>query len=167
MKRDYRTYAFILWISGLLLSGCAVRPMVATTTIGSIDSRERLLIATQTSDFKDRVVSNIVHEFEKGGLFIEVIDLENLKNKSGRDYQAMVIMNEYKVFQSDGRVTRFMEGMNASDMKKIVLLTTAGTPGMIPEKWGVDAVSAASEMADVDNISGMIIRKVHMILASE
>ena len=167
MKRNYRNYAFVLLISGLLLSGCAVRPMVPTTTIGSIGSRERLLIATQTSEFKDGVVSNVTQEFEKAGLFIEITDLENLENRSCRDYQAIIIMNEYKAFRNDSRVTRFMEGVDAGDTKKIVLLTTAGAPGMIPEKWDVDAISAASEMAEVDSVSRLIIRKVHMILTSE
>ena len=64
MRRNHWIYSFFVLFLGVWISGCAVRP-IATSTIGAIDSKERLLIATQDSEFKDTVVSNVIKEFEK------------------------------------------------------------------------------------------------------
>ena len=167
MKKHYLYYISVLFLLGSWVSGCATRPMIVTTTIGALDARDKLLIAMQGSEFKDKVLSNIIHEFEKEGLFIEIIDLENLAEKSSRDYGAVVIMNEYRMFQVDERARHFIQGIDADEQKKIVLLTTAGSPGMTGEDLNVDAISSASEMIEADILSDRIIVRVTSILSSK
>ena len=166
MRRNHWIYSFFVLFLGVWISGCAVRP-IATSTIGAIDSKERLLIATQDSEFKDTVVSNVIKEFEKEKVFIEVIDLANLTRKSTKDYEAIVIMNEYKFFSINRHVKQFMKCVDENDKKKIVLLTTAGHPRLMIKGAEVDAISSASRIAKADSVSEMIIQRVSRILSSD
>jgi hypothetical protein len=166
MKRNYPGYILFIAFLACWVSGCATRPMIVTTTIGALDAREKLLIAMRGSEFKDKVLSNIINEFEKEHLFIEIIDLENLAEKSSRDYDAVVIMNEYKMFQIDERVRQFINGIDEDEQKKVVLLTTAGSPDMIGEDFKVDAISSASKIIEADALSNRIIQRVTSILSS-
>lgn len=112
------------------------------------------------------MLSNIIHEFEKENLFMEIIDLENLAEKSSRDYEAVVIMNEYQMFRIDKRALQFIRGLDANERKKIVLLTTAGSPGMVKEDFRVDAISSASEVVGAEALSNRIVERVTSILSS-
>ncbi len=163
MKIKYWIYAFVLLFIGLWISGCAKRP-IPTNIIGPVDSKERLLIVTQDSTFKDTVVSNIISEFEKEKVFIEVIDLTRLPDKSTRDYGAIVIMNDYKFFRMNNDVTAFMQRVDDNEKRKIVLLTTAGSPTLVKDDLDVDAFTSASKMIQADAVSEMIIKKINRII---
>ena len=164
MKRKYWIYVLLVMLLGICISGCAPRPLV-TNTIGAIDSKKRLLIATQDSEFKDAVVSKVVKGFKKKKVFIEVMDLANLSSKSSKAYKAIVIMNDYKFFQINRHVRHFLKSTPEYDKKKIVLLTTAGSPRLMVKGVEIDAVSSASEIAKADTVSEKIIQKVNAILS--
>ena len=164
MKAKRVLHIFIVIIIGILFSGCSIKPMIETNTFGSMESRERLLIASRDSEFKDKILADILKEFEPRGLFIEVIDLENLSKKIGRNYQAIVLINEYRMFQVDNRVNEFVNGISEEERSKIVLLTTAGDPKNVKDIPEVDAISSASELVNSGTISEEIITRVNAIL---
>ena len=163
MKINYRVRFFILLIV-IGLSGCAPKPIV-TSRIGTIDSKNKLLIATQKSEFKEAIVSKVVKGFEGNNVFIEIIDVANLPNTETDDYEAIVILNEYKFFQINRNVGNFLKSVDDSEKKKIILLTTGGSPRLIEEGSEVDAISSASKMANTGTISNSIIQKVNGILS--
>jgi hypothetical protein len=163
MNINYRVRFFII-LMVIGLSGCAPQPIV-TSTIGALDSKNRLLIATQKSEFKEAIVSKVVKAFEGNNIFIEVIDLATLPNTQTDNYKAIVILNEYKFFQINRNAKKFIKGIDDNDRKKIVLLTTAGSPRLMVKGSEVDAISSASKMADTSTISNLIIQKVDSILS--
>jgi len=138
---------------------------MVTSTIGAIDSKNKLLIATQKSEFKEAIVSKVVKGFEENNIFIEVIDLANLSNKLTEDYKAIIILNDYKFFQINRQAKKFLKNLNDYDRKKIVLLTTAGSPKLMIKSSEVDAISSASKISNTDTISDKIIQKVNNILS--
>ena len=163
MKIDYRVkFSIILMLIGM--AGCAPKPIV-TSRIGTIDSKNKLLIATQKSEFKEAIVSKVVKAFEGNNIFIEVIDVINLPNTQTNDYEAIVILSEYKFFQINQNVEKFLKSIDDSEKKKIVLLTTGGSPHLIEEGSEIDAISSASKMANTGTISNSIIQKVNGILS--
>jgi len=155
-------YLIILMV--ISVTGCAPQPMV-TSTIGAIDSRNRILIASQKSEFKEDIVSKVVKGFEEGHIYIEIIDLRNLSNILTEDYQAIVILNDYKFFQINRHARKFLKNVNDYERKKIVLLTTAGSPDLMKKSSEIDAISSASVIEDTDTISDKIIKKVNVILS--
>jgi hypothetical protein len=138
---------------------------MVTSTIGTVDSKNRLLIATQKSEFKEAIVSKVVKSFEGNNIFIEVIDLADLSNKLIEDYKAIVILNDYKFFQINRNTKKFLKNINDYERRKIVLLTTAGSPKLMIKSSEVDAISSASIIANTDTISDAIIQKVNIILS--
>ena len=163
MENSHRINFFIILLL-ICLSGCAPKPMV-TSTIGAIDSKNRILIASQKSEFKEDIVSKVVKGFEEGQVFIEVIDLANLSNKSAEDYKAIVILNDYKFFRINKQTKKFLKNVNDYNRKKIVLLTTAGSPKLMIKSSEINAISSASIIEDTDTISDRIINKVTVILS--
>ena len=165
MKKNHWICILSVMLLAMCLSACAPRPLVTGSTIGAISSKNRILIATKNSEFKDAVVSRIVKALEKEKVFIEIIDLANLSNISSKGYEAIVIMNEYKFFRINRHVRHFLESTSEYDRKKIVLLTTAGSPSIMVKGAEVDAISSASKNANAGSVSEKIIRKVDAILA--
>jgi hypothetical protein len=163
MENNHRINFFIILIV-ICISGCAPRPMV-TSTIGAIDRKNKLLIATQKSEFKEAIVSKVVKGFEENNIFIEVIDLANLSDKLIEDYKAIVILNDYKFFQINRNTKKFLKNVNDYERRKIVLLTTAGSPKLMIKSSEVDAISSASKISNTDTISDKIIQKVNTILS--
>jgi hypothetical protein len=163
MKLSVWDYGALMIILVVALSRCAAPP-IKTTTMGPIDSENRLLIATQKSEFKDAVVSKVAENFEKESVFIEVTDLSNLSQKPCEAYRAIVIVNAYRFFQINQDVKEYIEASCEADKKKIVLLTTAGSPHHINHQLDVDAISSASRMTSVDAVSNTIITKVQSLL---
>jgi hypothetical protein len=163
MKNNNRIIFFIILIV-ICISGCAPPPMV-TSTIGTVDSKNRLLIATQKSEFKEAIVSKVVKSFEGNNIFIEVTDLADLSNKLIEDYKAIIILNDYKFFQINRNTKKFLKNVNDYERRKIVLLTTAGSPKLMIKSSEVDAISSASITGNTDTISDEIIQKVNTLLS--
>jgi hypothetical protein len=150
-------------ILGTYVAGCAPR-LVSTITFGDIDSKKRLLIATQKSEFKDAVVNNVVAGLESERIFIEIIDVSNLLTQEADDYHAILIVNNYRYFRINRDVSHFLERTEQPVKKKILLLNTAGNPGRVDEGLGVDAISSASAMEEAQDVSDRIVQKLNDLL---
>jgi len=161
---NHKIYVLFLLFFAIYISGCATKP-IATTTIGAIDGRDRVLIATQGSKFKDAVVSRVVEDLEKNDLYIEITNLSALTNRSTEEFKAIVIINSYKYFSFNKHVRNFLENTNDYDQEKIVLLATAGSPHRMNKGKEVDAISSASKIDDVDNVSMDIVQRVSSIIS--
>ena len=164
MKINYKIYVMFLLLFSIYIAGCATKP-IPTTTIGAIDGRDRVLIATQESKFKNEVVSRVVEDLKNNDLYIEITDISDLSNRTTEDYKAIVIINDYKLFRFNKHVRNFLDNINDYDKKKIVLLATAGSPNRMNKGAEVDAISSASEIDDADDISMIIVQRVNSILS--
>jgi len=163
MKDKIGIYLLFFLVLGTYVAGCAPR-LVSTSTLGAIDSKKRLLIAMQKSEFKDAVVNNVVAGLEKERIFIEIIDVSNLLTQKADDYNAILVVNNYRYFRINRDVSDFFKRAEQPVKEKIVLLTTAGNPGRVDEGLGVDAISSASEMESVQDVSDSIVQKVNALL---
>lgn len=161
----YRTaiHLLLLVVLGSYVAGCAPK-LVPTSTLGAIDSKKRLLIATQKSEFKDTVVDNVVSGLNRERIFIEIIDVSNLRTQNAAAYNAIFIVNNYRFFRINQNVSDFLEHAEQPVKEKIVLLNTAGSPGRVDEGLGVDTISAASEMEKTQDVSDTIVQKLNALL---
>jgi hypothetical protein len=164
MKIKFKIYVPFLLLFSVYSTGCATKP-ITTTTIGVIDGRDKVLIATQKSEFKEAVVSKVIEDLEKNDLYIEISDLSELAKKSAKEYEAIVIINSYKYFNFNKHVRNFLENTDKLEQKKVVLLSTAGTPKWADKGEELDAMSTASKIDEVDNVSMNIVQRVNSILS--
>jgi len=145
----------------LVAFGCAVRA-IKTTETGDPRARNKVLIATQRSEFKEAVVSRIVEDLRKDLHYVKVIDLRALKDEPAREYDAIVVVNTCKAWRMSRGASSFVKSFE--EKEKVVLLTTAGGGDWMPKSVGVDAITSASKSQKVDPLADDIVGRVRRIL---
>ena len=124
----------------------------------------RILVAARSSAFKDAVVEGIERAFEGESVSMNFIGLQDLRDESAEDYDAVILINTCVAWSLDPQVDAFLhryrEGAN------IVVVTTSGDGHWEPKKQNrrFDTVASASEMARVDEVTGEIVAKVRALL---
>ena len=137
-----------------------------TRIVGESSSQERILIASQGTEFKNAVTESIATEFGKDGVCVEIVDVSNLSAVKTGTYSVFVIMNDYTWFSMDGDVKDFLESIKEHERKKLVLLITAGTPSSIDDDLQVDAVTCESEPSDIQSVSEKVKDRIRSVLAA-
>lgn len=153
--------SLVLVAAALAFCGCAVRA-VKTTEAGDPGARQRVLIATERSEFKEAVVKRIVEDLQKDLCYVKVIDLKRLKREPADDYGAVVVVNTCKAWNLSRRASKFVK--NFPDKDRVVLLTTAAGEGWKHGPLGVDAITSASKTRKIDPVADEISGKVRKIL---
>ena len=159
--RNRAISSLVLVVVGLAFCGCAVRA-VKTTEAGDPRAGNKVLIATQSSEFKEAVVTRIVEGLKEDLCYVKVIDLKALKDEPATEYDAVVVVNTCKAWRMTRGASRFVK--NFEDKEKVVLLTTAGGGDWMPKSAGVDAITSASKSQKVDPLADEISDKVRKIL---
>ena len=92
----------------LSFCGCAVRA-VKTTEAGDPRAGNKVLIATQRSEFKEAVVSRVVEDLRADLCYVKVIDLKALKDEPATEYDAVVVVNTCKAWSLTRGASRFLK----------------------------------------------------------
>jgi hypothetical protein len=154
--------AGILLVLKLSLLGCAVG------TVGTMESgdrtaeQDRVLVATQNSDFKQAVIQAIRDRLENNSNYIKVIDVKKLPYESTEGYDAVIILNTCMAGRPDPRVESFID--DTTEEEKVVVLTTGRLDSWKPESPRVDAMSSASVMTQAATIGQLLAEKVLKII---
>ena len=135
-----------------------------TYEINSPNLERKLLIATQGSDFKDKVTKEIVDNYRSQPIFIKVIDVSSLGKIIPSDYSALVIIHTWQNLEPPVEVKHFIEKSTAF-MDKVVVLTTSGDGSYKME--GVDAITGESILADAPLYTSKVIDRIDSILSAE
>ena len=160
-----------LWLPGLLIVlklsiwGCAAGT-VDTIEAGDIGTQhQRILIATQKSDFKQAVIREIRNTLENNYSYLKVIDVKKLPYESTTEYHAVIILNECMAGRPDPRVESFVD--DAREKEKIIVLTTGRLDSWKPESPLVDAITSASVMSRATIIGQTLAEKALDIVSAQ
>jgi hypothetical protein len=146
----------------LTLLGCTLKA-VETTEAGRPGSlKGKVLIATQKSEFKRTVVSEIRDNLGDQKFYVKIVDVKWLPNVSADDFNAIVILNRCMAGRPDPRVESFVDDL--PDKHKLVLLTTGRLDSWKPDSPEIDAMSSASAMSESAPIARAISDKVLEII---
>jgi hypothetical protein len=104
-----------------------------------------VLIATQGSKFKNRVVEGVVVEMRTGGIAVSVVDVSALDSTVEEAWDVIVVIHIWEMRKPPRPVQAFVD--RARNKDRLVVLTTSGDGNFRLE--GVDAISAASRDEDV------------------
>jgi hypothetical protein len=122
-----------------------------------------VLIATQGSPFKDRLVQGLVAQLAARATYVKVIDVTDLSGIQEKDWQAIVILHTWEIGKPPGAVSAFVA--RAAERDKIIDVTTSGSGR---EKLpGIDAMSSASVVDDVSALVMQIGTKVDVLLTKQ
>ena len=148
----------------LAFSGCTLKTLDTTEAGNRGALKGRVLIATQKSEFKRTVVSEIKEYLGNSVFYVKVVDVKWLPNESADDFNAIVILNRCMVGRPDPRVESFIDAI--PDKNKVILLTTGRLDSWKPDSSEIDAMSAASDISETTPLARSISDKVLDIIGS-
>jgi len=149
----------------LSLLGCAMGTVDTIESGNKAEQNSRVLIATQKSDFKQAVISEIRNTLESNSCYIKVVDVKRLPNESTQSFHAIIILNECMAGRPDPRVESFID--NVPDKQKVIILTTGRLESWKPESQKVDAMTSASVMDRSKTIGQSLADKALEIIRSQ
>ncbi|MCO4807160.1 MAG: hypothetical protein KC456_11260 [Flavobacteriales bacterium] len=142
---------FILWYNSLL----QMKP-VSTYEVNTHVTDQRLLIATQGSEFNDALVSDVILEIEGSEVYIKVIDAMLLSEVDRGDWDAILLIHAWQIWEPHPAVEAFVG--DSFDPVTMFMVTTADNG--VAHMEGIDGITGASSMAkvnaDVERIVGWL-----------
>ncbi len=131
--------------------------------INSSRLEQRLLIATQGSEFKNAITKSVTDYFATDSVYIKVIDVSLLEKIDPSDFNAILVMHTWENWKAPDAVITFVNDMG-KQRHKLVVLTTSGQGSYKID--GVDAFTGESEMKNIPVFSDSVITRLGVLLKS-
>lgn len=129
--------------------------------VNSSRENSKLLLATQGSEFKNRITTAIVDYYKKESVYIKVVDVSALVDVDPGNYDALLIIHTWENWKPPSVVKSFMD-RTIEYRDKMVVLTTSGEGSYKME--GVDAFTGESILDETPKYVGKIIKKLNPLL---
>jgi len=118
---------------------------IAPLEINDTRMENQILIASQGSEYKNRMVADIVSSFYYDSIYIKIVDATDLGKENVVDWDAIVILHTWEIGEPPIAVTEFID--KTVDRNKLVVIATSGSGTEQIE--GVDGISSASLMYEI------------------
>ena len=135
---------------------------VKSMEINASNLEHKILIATQGSEFKDKVTLNLTEYYQPQSVFIKVVDAKSLETLVPEEFDAIIVIHTWEYGKPPKEVRSFIE-RNEAYKDKIVILATSGEGSYKMD--AVDALAGESILQNASAFSTKIISKVDAILA--
>ena len=126
------------------------------------NAKFNLLIAGDSSDFKDGIRDRIIARYRNNGN-IDVVNIDKLENIKPEDYDVILIMDTCIGCEDfNWSMKSFLDRLE--DYDNVVLLMTTGYSHYEYSYGGVDAITAASRIADEEEIFTRLSEEIDRII---
>ncbi len=130
-----------------------------TFEINKPDNNTHILIATQGSKFKEKLVEKVIGNFNNKKVYIKGIDVSLLNNININDWHSILIINSIESGKLEKNVEKFIQ-KNITE-EKIVLVTTSGSGKWKSDDYEIDSISTASKINKLESLSRVILEKIN------
>jgi len=155
-------FQYLLFI---VLVGCSTAA-VQTSEIGNkITCSNKVLIATQPTEFKNRVVAEMEKSLQNDLCYIKRISISHLNDEPTADYDVIAILGAYTMMSYPSEVKEFLNKI--PEKEKLVMLITAGSPEKVDKTPQIDAFSSASVLTKSTLVAKKMVKKVQLHLGSK
>lgn len=153
---------FSIFVLLVLAKTVFSQKVIADAEAGTPSSKNKILVASQGSDFKKQLVDKLVNSLKNQSIYIKVTDVTRLSTVDLEGWNAIVIINtcEGGIMQKD--VSNFLD--NNKDINKVIVLTTSGSGVWQPKDIKIDSISSASRKQDINKINEYLYNKINLIL---
>ncbi len=148
---------FVIAIAGFLIwyKNTYSMDVAEAFEVNSPQLEQKILIATQGSEFKDKVVAGLVEKLRERDIFIKVIDVSSLPSIDVDDYNAIVLLHDWELQKPPAVVEQFLK--KSGNNKKLVVLATSG--GSDTSMKGIDGISGESILDEApDRVNQIMLR---------
>ena len=160
--RSERCILALAVVALVFLASCTRN--VRETQFTTENAAFNLIIAGDSSDFKDRLRNRIIAKYSNSGN-IDVVNIKKLKNITPEDYDVILIMDTCIGCEDFNRSMKsFLDRLE--DNNNVVLLMTTGYADYEYSYGGVDAITAASRIADEEEIFTRLSEEIDRILGN-
>ena len=118
--------------------------------VGNLNAEQKILIASQGSEFKNNLVSEIVNQLKDDELYLCVVDCTKLGEENVLEWDAFVIIHTTQIHGMPEEAEAFLKRI--PDHSKVILVTTSGGGDEVVKGYEVDAISSASRMSVTSKI---------------
>lgn len=129
--------------------------------VNSISFTKKLLIATQGSDFKNKLTEEVVAHYKPDSVYIKVIDISSLKNMGLEDYNGILIIHTWEYSKPPPIIQFFMDN-DKYIPEKMVVFNTSGEGSYKMDN--VDAITGASKMENTGIHVDKIVTRLNSII---
>jgi len=155
----------IVWalvVSVFFLSFYSCTHGVKETRLSHEEPAFSMIIASDSSAFKDSIRNRIIHRYQNEGT-IDVVNIKKLNLIDPMDYDVVLIMDTTLAWSGfNPSLNTFLEDNEYKD--NIVLFMTAGDPDWKYSYQGVDAITSASVLENEDVKFEEITRQINELL---
>ncbi len=143
----------------VLVALVTVAASADVTYHGNESGSQRVLIATERTRYKDRLVETLIEKLDDGQTLIAEVDhqRDGLDGIDPADYDAVFITNSGAQAMVRPAVIEWLETHRAND-DNVVLHTTQITDWDPPVE--VDSITSASQMRNIDDITDDVVRRL-------
>ena len=143
-------------IAGLIFVGFAVYVILyfprkaEPFEINQTNQSKSILIATQDSDFKEKLVKRLCDSMKGSSINIRGIDVRDLSEVNEEDWNKIIIINSF-IIQLNKNAGRFIDQLSTPE--KVLLCVTSGGADWQPQsQLKVDAITSASREVHIDDL---------------
>lgn len=152
----------IIFISYYLLSN--LQGVIDSYQVGDPQAKYKILLASQGSEFKEKLLLDIVQQLESDTVFLSIVDCTSLEKEEILDWNAIVIIHTTQIHGMPKAAKNYLTKI--PDLSKVVLVTTSGGGDEIVTDFDVDAISTVSRLSIKDSITNWTVHKVQDIMVS-
>ncbi|MBK5214250.1 MAG: hypothetical protein JJE55_11390 [Flavobacteriaceae bacterium] len=121
---------------------------------------QKILIATQSSEFKDKVVDGLVERLKDRSIYLKVIDISSLPKIEDDDFTAIVVLHNWELQKPPEVIEQFLK--QSKNTEKIVVLATSG--GSDTSMEGIEGISGESIISEIPEKADQLMSKLEQLL---
>lgn len=133
---------------------------VSTEEFNDSSLSDKVLIATQGSKYKNKVVDEVVNQLKDKPIYIKVMDVSHLDQIKEEEWNAIVILHTWENWKPEPHSTEFVERSN--DKSKLFVISTSGSGDNHLDD--VDGITSASNLDEVTDDAKKIVSFVEKCL---
>ena len=163
MRIRSEQYISVLAIVALVFLASCTRN-VKETQLTTENAKFNLIIAGDSSDFKDGIRNRIIARYSNSGN-IDVVNIDKLEHVRPEDYDVILIMDTCIGCEDfNWSMKSFLDRLE--DNNNVVLLMTTGYSHYEYSYGGVDAITAASRTANEEEIFTRLSEEIDRIIGN-
>ena len=135
-----------------------IQGVIVPFKVGSPNAKNKILIASQGSEFKDNLLETLVKELKSDDKYLYVVDCTKLGDEIFSDWDVIIIIHSAQIHKMPRESELFLK--RSVDLSSVILVSTSGAGDDKIEGFEVDAISTASRISITYKVINWLIPQV-------